>query len=71
MESSQDALFKDLSDFALIEAKNDAEKSIHEASISFFFNLISAYHLEKKVRRRKIVFVVVKDFKVQIVYLIH
>ena len=47
MESSQDALFKDLSDFALIETKNDAEKSIHEAGISFFFNLISAYHLEK------------------------
>ena len=48
--NSQDVIFKDLSDYALIEAQNDEERRLHEASISFFFNLISAYHLEKKVK---------------------
>lgn len=60
--NNQDVIFKDLSDFALIEAQTNAvEKSLHEASISFFFNLISAYHLEKKVK--------VLDQKQKILYL--
>lgn len=49
LDSNQEVIFKDLSEFALIEAHSDAEKSLHEASISFFFNLVSAYHLESKV----------------------
>jgi len=49
LEKHQDRLFKELTDFALLEASNDIESLIHESAISLFFNLTSAYHLEHHV----------------------
>jgi hypothetical protein len=46
LEHCQEVVCKDLVDFILLEAKTDLETLLHEASISFFYNLISAYHLE-------------------------
>lgn len=51
IEKNQDKLFKELSDFTLIEDASDIHTLIHESSISFFFNLVSAYHLENHVRK--------------------
>jgi hypothetical protein len=49
LEKNQEALFKNLSDFTLIEPNTDIEQLVHESSLSFFFNLISAFHLENLV----------------------
>lgn len=46
LKNHQDAIFKELSDFVLTESATDIETIIHESSISVFYNLISAYHLE-------------------------
>lgn len=46
LKTHQDAIFKELSDFVLTESKCDIEAIIHESSISMFYNLVSAYHLE-------------------------
>lgn len=50
LQNHQDILFKELSDFVLIEADSDHKKIIHESSVSLFFNLISAYHLESDLK---------------------
>jgi len=49
LQTHQDIIFKELSDFVLIEAVSMIEKNIHESSVSLFYNLISAYHLENDV----------------------
>jgi hypothetical protein len=50
LSKHQDFVCKELVDFILIEAETDIDTLIHEASISFFYNLIPAYHLEPSFR---------------------
>jgi hypothetical protein len=47
LEKHQDFICKELVEFILIDTETDIDTLIHEASISFFYNLIPAYHLEK------------------------
>ena len=49
LKEHQDFLFAELSDLVLIEPKSDIDTLVHQSSISFFYNLISAYHLEDHV----------------------
>ena len=49
LEKNQETLFKNLSDFTLIEPNTDTEQLVQESSLSFFYNLISAFHLESLV----------------------
>ena len=46
LEKHQDLLFKELSDFILTEPGSEDELELHEACISFFYNLIVAFELD-------------------------
>jgi len=49
IQTHQDIIFKELTELVLMDTKSDIETEVHESSISFFFNLISAYHLESQL----------------------
>lgn len=49
LEKHQDVFFKELSELILIEPSNDVELDMHEACISFFYNLVIAYDLDPHV----------------------
>lgn len=49
LKEHQDVLFGELSDLVLIEPQSDNDTLVHQSSISFFYNLVSAYHLEDLV----------------------
>lgn len=42
----QDTVCKELADYVLMEVKTDMDTLIHDAAISFFYNLVPAFHLE-------------------------
>lgn len=46
LQNHQNIFFDQLSEFVLYEPNTEHESTIHEASVSLFFNLISAYHHE-------------------------
>lgn len=46
IEKHQDLLFKEFSDFILTEPSSETELDLHEACISFFYNLIVAFELD-------------------------
>lgn len=52
LKEHQDVLFTELSDLVLIEPQSDNDTLVHQSSISFFYNLVSAYHLEDHVSYR-------------------
>ena len=51
LEKHQDLFFKEFSEYALVENPEDGspDSKLSEACISFFFNLVSAFHLESGV----------------------
>lgn len=49
IQKHQDIFFNQLSEFVLYEAHTEHDSKIHETSVSLFYNLISAYHLEDKL----------------------
>jgi len=49
LEKYQEVVFKELSELILIEPSTDVELDIHEACISFFYNLIIAFDLDAHV----------------------
>ena len=49
LKSHQEKLFRELSDLVLILPEDPLVTLIHESSVSFFYNMISAYHLESHV----------------------
>lgn len=50
LKEHQDILFSELSELVLIEPQSDADTLVHQSSISFFYNLVSAYHLEDQLK---------------------
>lgn len=44
--AQQDLVCKELADYVLMEVKTDMDTLIHDAAISFFYNLVPAFHLE-------------------------
>ena len=53
LEKHQDQLFKEISEFTLINSTNKDDINVHESSVSFFYNLIAAFHLDNSVRIQK------------------
>jgi len=49
LQKHEEDIFKELSEFTLTDTTNDINALIHESSISFFYNLVSAFHLDKLV----------------------
>ena len=46
---TQDAICRDLAEFLLSSGADDMEALVHEASVSLFYNLVPAYHLESRL----------------------
>lgn len=46
LEKHQDVLFKELSEYILTEPADEHDLDLHEACISFFYNLIVAFELD-------------------------
>ena len=49
LTKNQDFYFKELSEYILTETTNETDLDMHEACISFFYNLIVAFELDNHV----------------------
>ena len=73
LTKNQDFYFKELSEYILTEPTNETDLDMHEACISFFYNLIVAFELDNHVisnlkfnllLKKRLLFKIIKSYQI-------